>query len=891
MAAHGKHHRPLLRAEGLVVRTLRAWVVRLLALFRGSKDDDFDAELESHLQLHIDDNLRAGMSPSAARRHALIRLGGVQAVQERQRDRRGLPALQHLGRDLHYAARALRRQPTFASVTVLTLALGIGANTSIFTLVNAVLLNPLPYPDPDRLALVWGTDLSDGRREISISYPDFEAWQQQARSFDGMAAFTSRAVTLGGADQLELVPAVQTTVQFFEVLGIEPIAGRTFVADDAGPDAEAVAVLSDAAWRRLFGEAPDAIGTSITVNNRPHTVIGIVAASMHIIPTEQEQVYSLLPPETDRQHGYLRTVARLRPGVSFASAQSEMDVIAGQIATEFPRSNARTGAHVVRLSEAGGTPVRDALLILLVLVGVVLLIACTNVANLLMARNAARHHELALRVSLGASRGRILQQLFAEALLLALCGGVAGLIVAQMATDVLLTLLDGAVPVPRLERARLDTTVLSFAAGVSIVTGVLFGVIPAIVAAPRRISRVTESGRSIAGNRGARRTRATLVVLETALALVLLAAAAMLGRSFVELRGTPPGFAADDVIAVGLRLPTAVSPGAPREAFFEQLRARLERLPHVASAGVVSNLPLAGSSDSLQFRVPDRPAAKPMSANFNIATPGYFETMRIPIVAGREFTTDDSSTAPQVIVVNQTAARRLWPSENPLGRHIVLTGQTIPLTVVGISGDVRQSSLGAESRPEVYLNGLQPGPDWASFALVVRSRPGAGSVIADVRGAVRHVNRDVAIAKIAPMADVIAGSVAQPRIYTALIGAFAMLAVLLAAVGLYGVMSYSVAQQTRELGIRLALGSTPSGIVLSVLRQGTLLTLIGSVVGSGGAYLATRAMAKLLPGARGEDPAIVAAVAGLMVVIGAAASFVPARRASQVDPLVALRVE
>ena len=872
------------------MRGMRAWVVRLVTLFRGP-DDDFSAELESHLQLHIDDHLRAGLSPSEARRRALIKLGGVQAVHERQRDRRGLPALQHLGRDLRYAVRTLRRHPTFTIVTVLTLALGIGANTSIFTLVNAVLLNPLPYPHPERLAMVWATDLSRDQREISSSYPDFEAWQQQARSFETMAAFTSRAVTLGNADQLELVPAVQTTPQFFEVLGIEPVAGRTFTAVDAAADAEAVAVLSDAAWRRLFAASTDVIGTSISVNRKRHTVIGIVPASMHIIPTQQEQVYTLLPREIDRQHAYLRVIGRLRPGVSFASAQSEMDVVAGRIAAEFPRSNARTGASVVRLSEAGGTPVRDALLILLVLVGAVLLIACTNVANLLLARNAARHHELALRVSLGASRGRILQQLLAEAMLLAICGGLAGLLVAQMATDVLLALLDGAVPVPRLERARLDTTVLGFAACVSIVTGLLFGVAPALVAAPRRIGRLAESARTIAGTRGARRTRGALVVLETALALVLLAAAAMLGRSFVELRGTPAGFAAENVLAVGLQLPATLPPGAPRAAFFDQLRDRLDVLPHIESAGFVSSLPLAGGSDSLQFRLPDRPADKPTSANFNIATPGYFETMRIPIVAGREFTTDDDSTAPPVIVINETAARRLWPDRNALGRRIVLTGRTIPLTVVGIAGDVRQSSLGSEPKPEIYLNGLQPGPDWSSFALVVRSRPDGRSVAADLRAALRDVNRDVAIAKVAPMAEVVAGSVAQPRIYTSLIGAFAAIAVLLAAVGLYGVMSYSVAQQTRELGIRLALGSTPSHIVLSVMRQGTGLTILGIVLGSGGAYLATRTMAKLLPEVRGEDPALVAAVAGLMVIIGAAASFVPARRASRVDPLAALRVE
>ena len=890
MAADGEYHRPLLCTEGLLMRTLSAWAARIITFLRGNSDREFDAELESHLQLHVDDNLRAGMSPAEARRHAAIRLGGVEGIRERHRDRRGLPGVQHLSRDLRYAGRTLRRQRIFTLVTVLTLALGIGANTSIFTLVNAVLLDPLPYPAPDRLVMVWGTDASGEGRETSISYPDFETWQQDARSFEGIAAFTSRAVILGSGDQPELVPGVQTTADFFQVLGVEPIAGRTFAEGDALAGADPVAVVSDAAWRRLFAAQPDAIGQSIKVNNQAHTVIGVVPSSMHFIPTELEQVYTLLARETDRQHGYLRTVGRLRPDVTVASAQSEMDVIAGRIAAAFPRTNKGSGAHVVPLSAAGGTPVRDALLILLALVGGVLLIACTNVANLLLARNATRQQELALRVSLGASRGRILQQLLSETLLLAFAGGLGGLVVAQLCTDLLLALLDGSVPVPRLERVRLDTTVLTYAAGVSLGTGFLFGVVPAFVAAPRRVRRVSESGRSVAGGRGARRTRSALIVLETALALVLLAAAAMLARSFVELRGTPPGFTADGVLAVGLRLPPNLAPGAPRAAFFEQLHTRLQTLPDIESSGFVANLPLAGGSDSLQFRVVDRPGAKPASATFNIATPGYFATMQIPAVAGREFTPADTTTG-HVVVINETAARRFWPGMDPIGRQIVLGGRTEGMTVVGVTGDVRQSSLGSEPRPEIYLSGLQTGPDWSTFVLVVRARPGASSPAADVRAALRQVNRDVAIAKIAPMTDVIAGSVAEPRLYTALIGAFAVLAVLLAAVGLYGVMSYSVAQQTRELGIRLALGSTPAGIVLSVLRQGTLLTMLGILLGSGGAYFATQAIARLLPGSRGEDPITFTAVAVVMVVIGAAASFVPARRAARVDPLAALRVE
>jgi putative ABC transport system permease protein len=875
------------------MRSLRAWLVRLLSLRSLSRRDaDFRAELESHIQLHTDDNIRAGMPPAEARRQAMLRIGGVEGLRERHRDRTGVPVVQHLWRDVRYGTRVLRRTPLFSVITIVTLALGIGANTSIFTLVNAALLRPVPYAGADRLVLLWSTDERAGTREISASYPDFESWRDGTQSFEHMAALTSRAVTLGGAEQPELVPAIQTTTAFFRALGVEPIAGRVFTDSDAAAEAPATAVLSDSAWNRQFGGRREVIGSTVLVNGRPHVVIGVVPSRMHFIPTEVEQVYTLLPRETDRRHGYLRVVARLRPGATLESARAELDVIARRTAVAFPETNADAGVSVVALEAAVGAPIREALLILLSIVGAVMLIACSNVASLLLARNASRQHELALRISLGAGRARLIQQLLTESVLLALAGGAAGLLLAPVLTGGLLAVLGDEVPLPRVESIGLDRAVLLFAAAISVVTGLLFGVGPAALSTPRRsIGSIQDAGRSITGSRAGVRARAALVVAETAIALVLLAAAAVLVRGFVELRGTPPGFASDQLLAVGMRLPSALAPGAPRATFFEELRARVESLPDVRSAGLVSNLPMAGGRDTLQFVLNDRPEALPQSANFNIASPGYFRTMRIPVTAGREFSATDNAASPHAIVVNETAARQLWPGGDPLGKQITLRGRPVVMTVVGVTGDVRQSDLGTAPRPEIFMSALQLTPDWPGFALVVHASSQPMSLVADVRASLRAVNADVAIARIGTMDDLIAGRLTQPRVYTTLLGAFALLALILAAVGLYGVIAYSVTQRTRELGVRLALGSTPAALVASIVRHGAMLTSLGITIGLAGAYAATQSISSLLPGTRPGDPWTFVAAAALMLAVGCAAAYIPARRAARVDPLIALRAE
>lgn len=875
------------------MRSLRRWAARLAGLFGGrDAERDLHEEIDSHLLMHIDDNLRAGMSPEEARRAARLRLGSIEGLKERQRELRTVPFLQHIARDLRLAVRVLRRSPTFTIVTVTTLALGFGANTSIFTFVNAVLLRPLPYADSDRLAMIWATDAASGDRQQSWSYPDFETWRAEARSFEAVAAMTSRTVTVGGQDQAELVPAIQTTIGFFRMLRVDAALGRLFEVVDSSASAPPVAVLSDAAWKRHFAGRGDVIGQTVLVNQQPHTLLGVLPPGFQFLPTEAEQIYTLLPRETNRRHVYLRVMGRLRSRATLTSAQAEMNVLTQRIAAAFPDTNRGIGASVVPLHSVFAAPVREGLLILLGLVAAVLLIACTNVANLMLGRNAARGQELSLRMALGASRGRILQQLLAESLVLALAGAILGLLMAHAMTAALLAMLAGSVPIPRLDGVRIDGVVLAFTGALAMLTGLLFGAGPALVAAPGRVEAMPrDAGRRTAGSTRGRRTRAILVVAETAVALVLLAAGGMLARTFFELRATAPGFSAGNVLVVQLRLPAGLPPGPARASFYEQVRARVLQLPGVRSAGFVANLPMAGSRDSLQFRLHDRPGAKPVSASFNIAGPGYFRTMGIPVSAGREFSATDRASAPPALVVNESAARRFWPGANPIGRQIVLVGEPAVFTVVGVAGDVRQSDLGTAARPEIFLSALQAGPEWSGSAFVLSAASDPAPLVADVRAALRAENPDVAVGRIRTMDEVLAGTLAQPRVYTTLLAAFAGLALLLAAVGLYGVMSYSVTQRTRELGIRMALGASPGAIVASVLKHGFQVTCVGVALGLAGAYAATQSVANLLPGTRPGDPAMLAAVAVLLIVVALAASYLPARRAARVNPLDTLRGE
>ncbi len=801
--------------------------------------------------------------------------------------------------DIRYAIRMQLKQPGFTAVAVITLALGIGANTAIFSVVNAVLLRPLPFPDSGRLVLVWATQEADGNKQDVASYPDFEEWKAQSKSFDSLAAFTTRSVTLAGGEFAELVPGLQTTPGFFEMLGVAPAKGRTFRPDEGETGAAHVALLSDALWKGRFASRPDILGQTVRVNEETYTIIGVMLPGFKFSPGTPEQIYTPLVRDPDRNHGFLRVVGRLRPQIAMAMAQAEMDTIARRLTEQFPKSNKGVGVNLVSLADALVGQVRTGLLIFLGVVGLVLLIACTNVANLMLARSASRQKELAVRAALGAGRARLIQQLLTESTVLALAGGALGLLLSSWTAQLLVALLTKNFQVPRLESTSTDGWVLGFTLLVSLATGILFGVVPAFAAAsPDMHEGLRESGRSATSGMRGRRIRGALVITETALALVLLAGAGLLLKSLLVMRSTAPGFQTKNLLAVEFWLPRVkfASP-AERAQFFENALARTEAVPGVRSAALVANLPLGGGSDSLGFHIVGRPDPAPgkyFSARFNIVSRGYFRTMAIPVRAGREFNEQDVANSPGVIVINETAARQFWPAEDATGKQIVLPvtkDTSVTLSVVGVTGDVRQSELGSSPRPEIFLNYGQPGPPWPWLVMVVRTVAEPSALAGTIKSVAQSVDRDVPVSQMSTMDEVLSISLAQPRVYTLLLGVFASLALALAAVGLYGVVSYTVTQRTHELGIRMALGARHVDILRLVLQQGLRLSIAGIAVGMLCALAVTRLLTNLVPSVQPGDPLTFAGVGVLLAGVSLAACYIPARRATKVDPMVALRYE
>ena len=877
------------------MRRLRAWFVRLGDLVLATRRDrELSAELESHLQLHIDDNIRAGMTPDEARRQARLALGGVVQTEEAYRDRRGLPGLDTLRQDVSYAFRMLRRDRGFTATVVVTLALGIGAATAIFSVYNAVLLRPLPFADPDRLVMAFAV-AEGGDRHDSVSYPTFVDWSDGSRSFAASAAFAYRSVTIAIDGHSEMVHGKLVTPGFFNVLGVSAAAGRTFREDDLR--APNVIVLSDGFWKLRFGATPDVVGRSVRLLDSVYTIVGVMPPGVSLDAPEEEQFYAPLSIDPNRKHGFLRVVARLRPGVSPGHAQAELDTICRRLTRIYARRNEALASNVMPLADALAGPSRLALLILLGVVGVLLLISCSNVAGLLLARGASRQREIAVRAALGAGRARLLRQLLTESLLLAVCGGTAGLFVADALARALVSLIGTSFTIARLDTTRTDGIVLLFAMLVSVATGVLFGVLPAwSSAAPDLIRSLRESGRT-SGAR-APRLRRGLVVAETALALVLLAGAGVLMKTLLTLRSTHPGFETRNVLAADVWLPPArFAQLSDRVRFIDNTLGRVRALPGVRSAAFVGDLPLNGETDTQTFHIVGRPDPAPDRAfrsGFNTATAGYFDVMRIPIREGREFSERDAASAPDAIVVNEVAARLFWPDRSPLGQQISLPltrERSELLTVVGVCGNVRHSGLAEPPRPEIYLNQAQTSIGWAGLVLVIRTASDPMTLAAPVRTSLRETDPNVPIVRVNSLDDVVGRSIAAPRLYSLTFGAFAVLAVTLAAVGLYGLIAYSVAQRRQEMGIRVALGATSAELVRLVLSQGLRLTAVGAALGLAGAVAATRVLAGLSAGIQPTDPLTFALVTALLLLIAAAATYLPARRAAAVNPVTALRSE
>jgi predicted permease len=794
--------------------------------------------------------------------------------------------------DVRYALRQLRKSPAFTLVAVLTLALGIGANTAIFSVVDGVLLRPLPYRDSNQLTRVWST--SDRTSRDVSSYPDFKDWADQNHSFQQMAAYRGQSFNLSGGDHPERIRGLLITSSFFELLDVNPILGRNFAKDEYELGRNHVALLSSALWQSHFAGDPGVLGRTVKLDDDSYTVIGVLPSSFDFPPDETKGGVVLpLPPDMRRTHGFLCVFGRLKPDTTLLSAQADLDAVARHLAGQYKEDKGQ-GVSIQSLQASFVSDYRPALMILLGAVGLVLLITCANVANLFLGRASSRQREVAVRASLGAGRLRLMRQFLTESLLIGLTGGLVGLVFAGWGVSLLVRLLTQNFPIHGTEAIGTNFQVLAFAAAISIMTGLISGLLPALFASKVNLSEgLKEGSRSVGSGRAHKRFRGALVVSEVALALVLLSCAGLLIRSLMLLSRVDSGVRTENVMAIDFSLTTAkYSHTATRAASFSQILQRVEQLPGVQSASVVADVPLTQSEDSLGFSiegVPDPPDRK-LNVRFNIVGPGYFRTLGIPLTQGRDFADTDADGTPMIIVVNQAMARRFWPNQNPIGRRITTDNKTW-YSIVGVAGDVHQMGLREDSEPEVYVSYLQDPFQWPFLSLLVRASSNPEKLFPSIEQAVWSVDKDQPLSNPVTLDEARSHSIAQPRVAALLLGLFAGSALLLAAVGLYGVVSYWVAERTHEIGVRMALGARSSDVFLQVVGRGLILALLGTAVGLTGSLAATRVLSSLLFRVHSTDPITFATVAMLLICVALVASYFPARRAAKVDPMVALRYE
>ncbi len=807
--------------------------------------------------------------------------------------------------DFRFAIRQLRKNPGFALTTILTLALGIGATTAMFSLINGVLLRPLPFPEPDRLMMIAPLDESAVKTGIpsSISYPDFFDWRARNRSFDAMASYRHDRRTLTGSGMPQNLESQTVSSEFFRVLGVNPMLGRGFVMEDEKAGTH-VAVLSDALWQSTFGGDKSIVGRNITLDNTSYTVIGIAppgflfpmfgAAPSVWTSLADDRNDAKEPLTSQRGAEMLLLVARLKPGVSIAQATADVSLIARNLSEQYPDTNKRMpSATVVPELENLVGDTRSALRVLFAAVMFLLLIACANVAGLMLTRASRRRSEIAVRSAMGASRVQIIRQVLVESVLLAICGGALGVIFSVLLLNTILRFVPQ--QLPRLHQVAVDGWVLAFAAGVSIVTGVLFGALPAW-----RMSRLDpstalrEGTRTMTTGRGQHRTHNILVVAETAIGLVLLVGAGLLIRSFIRVLNVDPGFDPHHVLTVSLELPDNQYPQLKRVQFQEELLSRLAALPGVESASSGYPIPLSQHNIGIGFSIEGRPTAKgdEPAAPVTIVTPGFFRTMRIPVIAGRDFLATDDSKAPAVVIVDQAFANQYFPGENPVGKRIKpglgdgITEEPVR-EIIGVVGSVKRKGITTETEAQFYLPLKQA--IILTPALVVRTSGDPLAMLGPIRDQVGQMDSNVPLYRVSTLEDYVALSAAQPRFQTVLIAFFAAMALLLSAIGLYAVLAYMVAQRTLEIGLRLALGAQRESVVGLILRRGLLLAAMGLAIGIVASMVLTRFLAEMLYGVKPLDPLTFVAVSAVLMMVSLIASSAPAYRAARLDPMKTLR--
>jgi putative ABC transport system permease protein len=793
-----------------------------------------------------------------------------------------------LWQDLRHAVRTLSRSPGFTAVAVLTLALGIGANTTIFSVVRAVLLRPLPLPEPERVVRVWEADPKRGWNQFSVSQPNFRDWVAEAKGFEHLGAFQGTAFHLTGGGEPERVAGALASASLFQVYGVTPAQGRTFLPDEERAGGPRVVVLGHGLWERRYGADRSVVGRTIELSGASYEVVGILPPTFEFslgvelwVPLVDD------PAQANRSNHVLSVFGRMLPGVTLAQATSEMGAIARGLEQRYPESNAGWGVTLSTIDDwAVPEETRRALVVLLAGVGFVLLIACANVTNLLLARAEPQRRALAVRAALGATRGRLLRQLLTESLVLAVVGGVVGVLLALWGTDLIAASREATVS--RLDETRVDGVVLAFTLLVSLGTALLSGSLPAWQASRAGVGQALREGGRITGD-ARRRLRGALVVGEVALTLMLLVGAGLMIRSLARLVQVPLGFAPENVLSAQINLPpTRYTDGDLRSAFFDRLLERLGTQPGVTGAAAITQVPFSGGNWAMEVAVEGREADRPLSADTRAVTPGYFRTMGIPVLTGRDFTDRDRGD-PLVLIVNDRAAKLFWPGDDPLGKRLRPGPRNPWGTVVGVVADSRNLNLTDDVRPAFYFTNSQLGAN--DMTLVVQSALPPASVGAALRAEVLALDRDLPVFNVRPMDEIVAAASGPPRFQTVLLGLFATLALVLAAIGVYGVVSYSVAQRTQELGVRMALGAAARDVRRLIVGQGLKLALAGVGLGAIGALALNGWMRTLVFGVSVFDPLTFAVVGVLLVVVAVAACWIPARRATRIDPLSALRCD